>query len=302
MSKTKLISVVIAIYNKASALPDTLTSLCGQDGLGNRFILEFVLVDDASQDHSLVIATNCLQQYPVEVVSIANESNAGPSIRLNQGMLVARGDFILVYDADDIAPSNLLQTMLNAIEKEHLDYVYGRSKKTMLTAPEVAKIALPANPKLLISEQPLLFTMKRNIVHPVALVRREVALRSGGCDEKVFIQDESLALRLALASHRVGLLLHPCRYVLMGSDTVVHLSDNIAQQHHDQYRTYINLLEKPGLTSTQSKAIARRAVSPWWKSYRGTGFYPGILCCYLLSRIFPKLVLAAVRPAIEKYF
>lgn len=302
MTEKKHVSVVIAIYNKAPALPDTLASLCEQEGRRKEFSLEFVLVDDASKDNSLTIAKSCLKKYPVDVVTIENEINAGPAIRLNQGINAARGDLILVYDADDIAPCNLLKTMLRAIEREQLDYVYGRSQKTSLTASEAARIAIPAKPSLMVSEAPLLFTLKRNIVHPVALVRREVALRSGGCDEKVFIQDESLALRLALAAGRIGLLCHPCRYVLMGSAGVVHLSDNLSQQHHDQYRTYLNLLEKPGLTSGERSAIARRAVSPWWKSVRGKGFHPVILCCYLLSRVFPEQAFAIARPAMEKYF
>jgi ADP-heptose:LPS heptosyltransferase len=305
----KKISIVLAVYNKADFLRATLTSLYVQEGSGSDFHLDFVLVDDASSDASLAVADAFFSDHPAAVTIIRNEKNAGPAVRLNQGMQAATGDYVFVFDADDIAPHNVLKTMLAVLESERLDYLYGRSQKTPLSATEAAAIILPEKPDVLISDEPLRFTLEKGIVLPIVLIRRELAQYSGGCDEKVFIQDESLALRLALVAHRAGVLQHPCRYVLLTPEEIrdrrtgqQHLSANIAQQHHDQYLTYTHLLENTTLTPAQRTWLSRKAISPWWKSVRGKGFHPVVFFCYLLGKLFPRGVLAIFRSRLDRYF
>ncbi|MCC2638935.1 MAG: glycosyltransferase family 2 protein [Moraxellaceae bacterium] len=303
------ISVVLTVFNKAAFLPATLASLHGQDGSGSEFALEFVVVDDASRDDSLAVVEAFFAAHPADVNVIRNEQNAGPSVRLNQGIRAAQGDHVFVFDADDIAPRNVLRSMLAALGRENLDYVYGRSQKTALPAAEAAALALPEPPELVTSDEPLQLTLARGVVLPIVLVKREVALRAGGCDDKVFVQDESLALWLALAGRRMGLLEHPCRYVLVtpeeaatGKPSAAHLSANVAQQHHDQYLTYLHLLARPDLPSRYRALLARKAVSPWWKSVRKQGFQPVALFWYLLSRAFPLFVLTRQRIRLDSHF
>lgn len=303
------ISVVLTVYNKARFLPATLASLFAQQGAGSDYELEFVLVDDASTDDSIAVSEAFFRDHPAGVKILRNERNAGPSVRLNQGLGAASGDFIFVFDADDIAPVNVLATMLRLAESERLDYIYGRSQKTLLPAAEAAALMLPSAPEYGVSDDPLGFTLERGIVLPIVLVRREVALRSGGCDDKVFVQDESLALRLALAARRIGLIEHPCRYVLQtpeeaasGKPSQAHLSANVAQQHHDQYLTYTHLLDDSRLSPAQRDAIARKAVSPWWKSERKQGFRPVALLWYLISRLHPVFALTRQRERLDLYF
>lgn len=305
----KTISIVLAVYNKADFLRDTLSSLLFQEGEGRDFRTDFVLVDDASRDASLAVAAAFFQEHAAPVQIIHNERNAGPSVRLNQGLQAARGDFIFVFDADDIAPRNVLISMLAHMESERLDYVYGRSQKTGLSAAEAARLQLPSPDGILISDDPLRFTLKKGIVLPIVLVRREVALRAGGCDDKVFVQDESLALRLALAGRRAGLIPHPCRYVLLteaerqtGTPSAQHLSANVPQQHHDQYLTYTHLLDQAPLSAMQQRWLAKKAISPWWKSVRDRGFHPLVLLCYLLSKVVPRQMLWLMRARLDRYF
>lgn len=305
----KTISVVLTVYNKARFLPATLASLYGQEGAGRDFALEFVLADDASTDDSVAVSEAFFQDLPVPLRLIRNERNQGPSVRLNQGIRAASGDYVFVFDADDIAPCNVLLTMLRLLEKEGLDYVYGRSQKTQLPAAEAARLSLPAAPEIALSDRPLDLTLARGIVLPIVLVRREVALAAGGCDDRVFVQDESLALRLALAARRIGLIEQPCRYVLVtpeeaasGQPSQAHLSANVAQQHHDQYLTYTHLLDDPRLTPAQRAALARKAVSPWWKSVRRQPGAGRVMGWYLLSRLAPEFVLQRQRATLDAHF
>lgn len=304
------ISVVLTVFNKSAFLPATLASLYGQDGRGRDFTLDFVFVDDCSRDDSVAVGEAFFAAHDdVAVQVIRNEANAGPSVRLNQGLRAATGDYVFIFDADDIAPRNVIATMLAALRREDLDYVYGRSQKTALPAAEAAAQALPAAPVLVTSDEPMRLTLERGVVLPIVLATREVALRAGGCDERVFVQDESLALWLALAGRRMGLLEHPCRYVLVtpeeaatGKPSLAHLSANVAQQHHDQYLTYCHLLERADLPARYRGPLARKAVSPWWKSVRKEGFHPLVLLAYLASRAAPELVWRLSRPALDRHF
>ncbi|HET8729625.1 MAG TPA: glycosyltransferase family 2 protein [Moraxellaceae bacterium] len=305
----KTISVVLTVYNKARFLPDTLASLYEQEGAGSAFELEFVLADDASTDESVAVSEAFFRQHPARANIIRNDRNQGPSVRLNQGIRAATGDLVFVFDADDIAPRNVLSTLLQALEREQVDYVYGRSQKTRLPAPEAAALTLPDSAEVVVSDDPLQLTLTRGIVLPIVLVRRDVALSAGGCDDTVFVQDESLALRLALAAKRAALVESPCRYVLVtpeeaasGKPSQAHLSANVAQQHHDQYLTYTHLLADSRLTPAQRTALARKAVSPWWKSVRKQGVQPVALGWYLLSKLFPQFVLTQQRARLDAYF
>lgn len=302
------ISVVLTVFNKAGFLPDTLASLYRQEGAGNDFALDFILVDDASTDDSMAVAEEFFRTHPAPYRLIRNERNQGPARRLNQGIEAAQGELVFVFDADDIAPANVLRTMLGLLQRDSLDYVYGRSAHTREPASAAFDKRLPDSPDYVNSDAPLAFTLKEGIVLPIVLVKREVALRAGGCDGDVFIQDESLALRLALAAKRAGLIRQPCRYVLMSGDetrdrpSAQHLSRNRAQQHHDQYLTYTHLLANPALPATARAAIARKAVSPWWKSARERGFHPVVLLAYLASRFMPWPVFRLARPTLDRYF
>ena len=303
------ISVILPVYNKENYLSATLASLHAQQGRDRDFALEFVLVDDASTDDSVAVAEAFFCDHPATVQILRNEKNAGPSVRLNQGLRAATGSLVFIFDADDIAPRNVLSTLLREMQSRSLDYIYGRSQKTNLSAAEAMAQALPDTPKVDASDDPLGLTLARGIVLPIVLARHEVVIGAGGCDDRVFVQDESLALRLALFARRAGLVEHPCRYVLVtpeeaasGTSSAAHVSANVAQAHHDQYLTYKHLLDDPRLTSDQRVALTRKAVSPWWKSVRKQGGSPAVLGWYLLSRAFPLYVLARQRERIHAYF
>jgi glycosyltransferase involved in cell wall biosynthesis len=305
----KTISVVLPIYNKAQWLPSTLKSLYEQDGRDTDFALEFVLVDDASTDNSVAICERFLAEQGVSGLILRNTENAGPSIRLNQGLHAATGSYCFVFDADDIAPANVLKSLLQALLAHDLDYIYGRSQKTSMSAETAAAQRLPESPVLALSDRPLHFTLKKGIVLPIVLVRRDVALLAGGSDEAVFVQDESLALRLALVSRRAGLFEHACRYELMtpeeqknGRPSAQHLSANVSQQHHDQYLTYWHLLQRNDLSMSQRRALAKKAISPWWKSVRKQRPHPLVLLSYLISRFMPLVVLSLVKPYLHRHF
>ena len=85
-----LVSVVIACYNSARYLAETLTSVVAQTYPR----IEIIVVDDGSSDATASIA----QSYPVKYL---RQENQGVSAARNTGFLHCRGEYVQFLDHDD---------------------------------------------------------------------------------------------------------------------------------------------------------------------------------------------------------
>ncbi len=91
------LSVVIPNYNNSKFLPTCLESIVHQtyDDL-----LEVIVVDDCSTDHSREVITAYAEKYPV-IRPIFLEKNGKVSAARNTGLCAAKGEYITFVDADD---------------------------------------------------------------------------------------------------------------------------------------------------------------------------------------------------------
>lgn len=92
------ISVVIPLFNKESAIEETLRSVLTQSRLPD----ELIVVDDGSTDHSAKIAKNFLAKELSGLAwRIISQKNAGEGAARNSGAEEAASDYIAFLDADD---------------------------------------------------------------------------------------------------------------------------------------------------------------------------------------------------------
>jgi len=89
-----LISVVIPVYNAERFLTKTIESFLQQTYKD----YELILVNDGSTDSSLSIMRRYENYSQVKILS--GENNGAPAAR-NRGAAVARGEYVLFFDADD---------------------------------------------------------------------------------------------------------------------------------------------------------------------------------------------------------
>ena len=92
---SKLVSIVLPVYNGERYLEDAIESVLGQTYTN----LELIIVDDKSTDDSLNIA-NKYRILDKRVRIIANEENIKLPKSLNKGFEVAQGDY-LTWTSDD---------------------------------------------------------------------------------------------------------------------------------------------------------------------------------------------------------
>ncbi|HRI88694.1 MAG TPA: glycosyltransferase family 2 protein, partial [Candidatus Hydrogenedentes bacterium] len=95
--KIPAISVITPVYNNASYLPEALDSILGQTFSD----FEFILVNDGSTDNSLEVLETYARRDPR--IRISSRENRGYISALNEGLAMARSEFIARMDADDVA-------------------------------------------------------------------------------------------------------------------------------------------------------------------------------------------------------
>ena len=94
------ISIIILVYNVERYVEKCMRSLFGQTFED----IEFIIIDDGSSDKSIDIVKNLLDYYPnrkENVKIIIHEKNLGTSVSRRQGILEARGEYVIYCDSDD---------------------------------------------------------------------------------------------------------------------------------------------------------------------------------------------------------
>jgi len=121
-----LVSVIIAAYNTAGYIGETLESvLCWQDW--SRY--EVIVVDDGSSDDTADVVKS------FDDVHYIWQENGGPGAARNTGIASAQGELIAVSDSDDpVAPGRLGLQARYLIDHPEIDAVLGRQE--WLNAPD----------------------------------------------------------------------------------------------------------------------------------------------------------------------
>ena len=112
-----LVSVIIPVYNVASYVTDCLESLCRQTYKE----IEIIVVDDGSIDESGVICDEIAKKD--NRISVFHLSNGGVARARNYGMDMAKGEYFVFVDSDDIVADDFIERAVLGIQ--NAEYVSG---------------------------------------------------------------------------------------------------------------------------------------------------------------------------------
>ncbi|MDO4295784.1 MAG: glycosyltransferase family 2 protein [bacterium] len=122
----KLLSIVVPCLNEEAALPlffeETQKVLVT---LREQYRYEMIFVDDGSKDGTLQVL-RALAEKQQEVRYLSFSRNFGKEAAMYAGMEHAKGDYVVIMDADLQDPPALLPQMLQALEEEGYDSVATR--------------------------------------------------------------------------------------------------------------------------------------------------------------------------------
>ena len=117
------VSVIIPIYNVEKYIERCVRSLFEQT-LDD---IEYIFVNDCTQDKSIEILTSIIKEYPQRIPSIRilnHTTNQGLTKTRNTGLAVATGDYIAHCDSDDWVDLDMYRQLYVQAEETKSDIVY----------------------------------------------------------------------------------------------------------------------------------------------------------------------------------
>ena len=121
------LSIVVPCYNEEACLQvlHERLGVAAHTTFGDDY--EIVLVNDGSKDRSWPMMRELAESDP-HLVAVNLSRNHGHQLALTAGLDLARGDVILIIDADLQDPPELLAEMVGTMQREGADVVYGVRK------------------------------------------------------------------------------------------------------------------------------------------------------------------------------
>ncbi len=118
------LSVVVPCYNEVDGLEEFWQRMAEACLLAAGDSYEIVMVDDGSRDGTWMLIERLVEQSP-RAVGVRLLRNHGHQLAATAGLAVARGDRVLLIDADLQDPPELLQDMMSLMDAG-ADVVYGQ--------------------------------------------------------------------------------------------------------------------------------------------------------------------------------
>src|SRR5262245_29885941 len=185
-----LVSVIVPTYNRAALLPEALDSVYAQEGVGELFDLEVIVVDDASPDATPEV----MRQYP-GVKYIRLETNQRVAGARNAGVRASTGKYIAFLDDDDLWLPHRLKGYVPLLEANpESGLLYGQ----YIIGGEWESTVWPEARQAPSGDVFRPFLLQNFVQFNTLLVRREVFQKVGFFDESLLVEaDYDMCLRLA---------------------------------------------------------------------------------------------------------
>ncbi|RUY57908.1 glycosyltransferase [Mesorhizobium sp. M7A.F.Ca.CA.001.09.2.1] len=120
------VSVIVPNYNYARYLGARLSSIVEQTTRP----YELIVLDDASTDESVEVIEKFLAGCDIPCRLVVNAENSGSVFRQwMRGVEMARGDYVWIAEADDLADPDFLAELLPAFEREEVVMSYCQSRQ-----------------------------------------------------------------------------------------------------------------------------------------------------------------------------
>ncbi|MBI2651363.1 glycosyltransferase family 2 protein [Candidatus Woesearchaeota archaeon] len=200
-AKLPKVSIILPAYNEESEIENSIVSLTSIDY--PKELLEVIVVNDGSTDKT----TEIVKKYAdgKKIILIDNEKNKGKAACLNQGILLANGEYIACMDADSVVPKGIL--------KKTLPYFKNAKIGAVTVSVEVTN---PKNflQRIIQIEYNLGLSLFLKVfsffdcIHvtpgPFSIYRKTLLDKIKGFDEKNITEDLEIAYRIHKSGYKIG--------------------------------------------------------------------------------------------------
>lgn len=109
---TPEISVIMPVYNAEAFLTESIESILNQTFTN----FELIILNDKSTDNSLEVISK-YQRSDSRIIIVNKDINVGPANLRNEGLKIAKGEFVALMDADDIALPQRFEKQINVLKQ-----------------------------------------------------------------------------------------------------------------------------------------------------------------------------------------
>lgn len=206
-----MISILVPAHNEAKVIGRTVESLLLLNYPKSK--MELIVINDNSSDNSKEILENIKDRYNNYNFTIINTDSLtggkGKSNALNIGYTISKGDFIVVYDADNTPDKNALRYLVQTIVmNDELGAVIGKFRtrnknKNLLT--KFINIETLSFQWMSQAGRWQLFNLC-TIPGTNFILRRSIIEEIGGWDSKAIAEDTEISFRIYKLGYKIKLV------------------------------------------------------------------------------------------------
>jgi glycosyltransferase involved in cell wall biosynthesis len=120
----KRLSVIMPAYNESSTILDILQKVAGLEIPGIE--IEIIVVNDCSTDDTKTLVEKFIQEQSDKRIKLLNqEKNQGKGAAIHKGIAEAKGDYLVIQDADLEYDPEEYRDLLKPVLNGQADVVYG---------------------------------------------------------------------------------------------------------------------------------------------------------------------------------
>lgn len=221
----KIVSVIIPMYNSEKTIKRTLNSVINQSYKN----FEVIIVNDGSTDNSPDIVEQFIKSNSSYDITLVNQNNQGVSVARNNGIKLAKGQYIAFLDSDDYWETNKLYEQIKIMGDNADIYLLG-------TLPKSSKDDMNTEEINYIDFRKLLF--KNYFMTSSVMIRKEVFSTVGYFNtQKKYSEDYDLWLRI---SQKYKTAIYMKKLVNYSSESIG-LSDKLVEMEKGELNNYYSL-------------------------------------------------------------
>lgn len=228
------VSIIIPVYNAEKFLEKCLDSIINQTYRN----IEIVCINDDSTDNSEKI----LKQYQLKDnrVIFKTIENGGLTRARNTGIKEATGEFFMFVDSDDYIESNMVEKMLNTINKEKADVVRCTNFLEKQDG-EILKIEDFSIRNKLLTKQEINEEIISKIIDGellayvcVLMIRKETLFKTNLFNEKLkFLEDKAFFIDLILVTDKIYFLDIPLYHYMINEKSLTKSKKLVTQNMYN---------------------------------------------------------------------
>ena len=181
------VTVLMSVYNSEKYLAEAIESILNQT-FGD---FEFLIINDGSKDSSLKI----IKSFKDPRIRLLSRENRGLTASLNQGIALAKGEYIARQDADDVSVKDRLEKEVKFLD-EHPKIALVGSNYTIMD--EKGKHLVTTNVFTRPKDLKLAQVTCNQYGHGSVMMRTEIVRKCKGYDKRVgYVEDYDLWTRIS---------------------------------------------------------------------------------------------------------